>query len=115
MEIDNKNKSILLFLTVGIALSIFMGFWNKKIFDKYLETSFSGKVENIRFCVKGLPYLKIKNNEYYISNSYTNSLSKDFKSFVQVGDSVVKEEGIGNLYVYRKVGIEYKEYVFKIY
>jgi hypothetical protein len=120
MKMDEKKiirirKSLLIIFLFATIVGIFASFWNNKAYDKYLDINFSGEVSNIRFCVKGLPYLTINNCEYYISYSYTNSILLDFKSFIQVGDSVVKKEGSSDIYVYRKIGSTYKECLFEKY
>jgi hypothetical protein len=109
------KKKIFWGILAGVGFVLLSDFMSIKAYNKYMKTSFSGNINSVQYSVKGDPIIFIKSCNYCLSYSYTNSISLDFKSFIQVGDSVVKKEGSSDIYVYRKIGSTYKECLFEKY
>jgi len=87
---------IFLFFLGGL-LSIVTHINNKKIHDDFIKSEYSGIIWQINYDEKGIPSVFINDKKYDLIFYYS-----DLRSYLQVGDSIVKKKDNGNLLVYRK-------------
>jgi len=83
-----KNKAQIIILGIGFALFIGWNFFMlKKNNEENLSYKFKGIVENVNYDVKGIPYVLILGDEYYLNGGW------NFEHLIEKGDSLQKKEG----------------------
>lgn len=96
------------FIFLVFFLLIFSEFQNKRVHRKFIDSAFSGIVTGKQNSQKGFPFIYINKEEYYL-----NFYNSDLHGYIQIGDSVVKKKGLGDLYVYKRINGSFEMKVFK--
>lgn len=82
-----KNRQYIILATIFIgSFFVYMIYISVKANDKYLDIEFNGKVQNVRYDVKGFPYVTIKDKEFYLG------VNTNFEYLIEKGDSVTKRK-----------------------
>jgi hypothetical protein len=100
MKMVNIKKVFISILFIGFALfAIYIGYLFVHGHLQFRDRAYIGIISNIRKLEfnRGLPDIKIQDE--WIPLSIEDAKIKDY---IQIGDSIVKESGSINIFVYRK-------------
>ncbi len=87
----NRKQLKWLALAIGIIIvsdQFSLYFQNKRIYNKLLNEKINGKIEQIKFSQKGLPFVTVNDTEYCL-----DLYPLELDSFIRVHDLIVKDSG----------------------
>ncbi len=90
METSTKKQRI--FFLFGMAFMcltfiLFIIYSNSKADEINYNYSFSGRVDSVSYDVKGIPYVHVNGQFYYLDDGY------NFDHLVEKGDTMIKHKG----------------------
>lgn len=105
---ENQWEVTGVFIIIVLFLLVFSDLQNKRVHKNFIDSDFSGIILKIRNSEKGFPIIYLNKEEYYLKFYHS-----DLHSYIQMGDSVVKKKGLGDLFVYKYVNGKFEMKIFK--